>query len=146
MLPEVTQLFLTSSLVPRTSFYINFVTAPVSQLRNYHLPALFIIIMGNIGNLNCNHDAYKAKNRSASTSSSPSRIEQDLSSSPHQDSYMENLHDIEAPMIRRAVGNTPHVCIVGAGVAGLRCADVLLQRGAKVTILEGRDRVGGRVC
>jgi phytoene dehydrogenase-like protein len=34
---------------------------------------------------------------------------------------------------------------VGAGVAGLRCADVLLQHGAKVTIMEGRDRVGGRV-
>ncbi|KAH7407511.1 hypothetical protein BKA64DRAFT_572123 [Cadophora sp. MPI-SDFR-AT-0126] len=37
------------------------------------------------------------------------------------------------------------VCIVGAGVAGLRCADVLLQRGFDVTILEGRDRIGGRV-
>jgi NADPH-dependent 2,4-dienoyl-CoA reductase/sulfur reductase-like enzyme len=49
-------------------------------------------------------------------------------------------------MIRRAVGKIPHVCIVGAGVAGLRCADILLQHGAKVTILEGRDRVGGRVC
>ncbi|KAH8724074.1 hypothetical protein GQ44DRAFT_618927 [Phaeosphaeriaceae sp. PMI808] len=49
-------------------------------------------------------------------------------------------------MIRRAAGKVPHVCIVGAGVAGMRCADVLLQRGAKVTILEGRDRVGGRLC
>lgn len=101
--------------------------------------------MGNIGNLNCNHDTHKAKHRSTSESSGPSRIEQDLSSSPHQDSYMENL-DTETPMIRRAVGKIPHVCIVGAGVAGLRCADVLLQHGAKVTILEGRDRVGGRVC
>ena len=35
--------------------------------------------------------------------------------------------------------------IVGAGVAGLRCADVLLQHGFRVTILEGRNRVGGRV-
>jgi len=51
----------------------------------------------------------------------------------------------ESPMIRRAVGKVPHVCVVGAGVAGLRCADLLLQHGAKVTILEGRDRVGGRV-
>ncbi|KAF1849329.1 FAD/NAD(P)-binding domain-containing protein [Cucurbitaria berberidis CBS 394.84] len=49
-------------------------------------------------------------------------------------------------MIRRAAGKVPHVCVVGAGVAGLRCADVLLQHGAKVTILEGRDRVGGRLC
>lgn len=49
-------------------------------------------------------------------------------------------------MMRRAAGKVPHVCIVGAGVAGLRCADVLLQHGVKVTILEGRDRVGGRFC
>lgn len=42
-------------------------------------------------------------------------------------------------------GRVPHVCIVGAGFAGLRCADVLSQRGLKVTILEGRDRIGGRV-
>ncbi|QSS50816.1 flavin-containing amine oxidase [Histoplasma capsulatum var. duboisii H88] len=41
---------------------------------------------------------------------------------------------------------TPHVGIVGAGLAGLRCADVLLDRGFRVTILEARDRIGGRVC
>lgn len=39
----------------------------------------------------------------------------------------------------------PHVGIVGAGISGLRCADILLQNGAKVTILEARDRIGGRV-
>ena len=39
----------------------------------------------------------------------------------------------------------PHVGIVGAGVAGLRCADVLMQCGVRVTILEARKRVGGRV-
>lgn len=39
----------------------------------------------------------------------------------------------------------PHIGIIGAGISGLRCADVLLQRGFKVTILEGRDRVGGRM-
>ena len=48
-------------------------------------------------------------------------------------------------MLRRAVGKVPHICVVGAGVAGLRCADFLLQHGVKVTILEGRNRVGGRV-
>ena len=37
------------------------------------------------------------------------------------------------------------VCIVGAGIAGLKCAEVLAQQGLKVTILEGRDRIGGRV-
>jgi len=39
----------------------------------------------------------------------------------------------------------PHVGIIGAGIAGLRCADVLIQNGIRVTILEARDRVGGRV-
>jgi phytoene dehydrogenase-like protein len=38
------------------------------------------------------------------------------------------------------------VCIVGAGISGLRCADVLISNGFKVTILEARDRIGGRVC
>ncbi|KAK0120733.1 hypothetical protein ONS96_010935 [Cadophora gregata f. sp. sojae] len=40
----------------------------------------------------------------------------------------------------------PHICVVGAGVSGLRCAEVLLQNGCQVTILEARDRIGGRVC
>ncbi|KAK0710668.1 hypothetical protein B0H67DRAFT_583178 [Lasiosphaeris hirsuta] len=39
-----------------------------------------------------------------------------------------------------------HVCIVGAGISGLRCADILLSKGFKVTILEARDRIGGRIC
>ena len=51
-------------------------------------------------------------------------------------------------IIRQALpkGRAPHVCVVGAGFAGLRCADVLSQKGFKVTILEGRNRIGGRVC
>ncbi|KAF9893024.1 hypothetical protein FE257_012435 [Aspergillus nanangensis] len=40
---------------------------------------------------------------------------------------------------------SPNVAIVGAGLAGLRCADILIQNGAKVTIFEARDRVGGRM-
>lgn len=39
----------------------------------------------------------------------------------------------------------PDVCVVGAGIAGLRCAAVLLEKGARVTIFEARDRIGGRV-
>lgn len=34
---------------------------------------------------------------------------------------------------------------MGAGLSALRCADILLQHGFKVTILEGRDRIGGRI-
>jgi len=50
-------------------------------------------------------------------------------------------------MLRRVLpkGRSLRVCIVGAGMAGLRTADVLLQHGAQVTILEARNRVGGRV-
>lgn len=40
----------------------------------------------------------------------------------------------------------PHVCVIGAGFAGLRCAEILSEAGITVTILEGRDRIGGRVC
>jgi NADPH-dependent 2,4-dienoyl-CoA reductase/sulfur reductase-like enzyme len=41
---------------------------------------------------------------------------------------------------------SPHVCVVGAGIAGLRCAEVLVGRGVNVTVIEARDRIGGRVC
>lgn len=39
----------------------------------------------------------------------------------------------------------PHVCIVGTGIAGLRCAGVLLEKAVRVTMLEARNRIGGRV-
>ncbi|KXX81967.1 putative polyamine oxidase 4 [Madurella mycetomatis] len=39
----------------------------------------------------------------------------------------------------------PHIGIIGAGFAGLRCADVLLRNGFRVTILEARNRLGGRI-
>ncbi|KAF9738961.1 polyamine oxidase 4 [Paraphaeosphaeria minitans] len=72
------------------------------------------------------------------------RMQKDLSSSSHSEGSLESNRHVMA--VRRAVGKVPHVGIVGAGVAGLRCADVLLQHGVKVTILEGRNRVGGRLC
>lgn len=50
------------------------------------------------------------------------------------------------PLPRRQKGTKPHVAIIGAGVAGLRCADVLIRSGAQVTIFEARDQIGGRVC
>ncbi len=39
----------------------------------------------------------------------------------------------------------PRVIVVGAGMAGLVAARALAERGASVVVLEGRDRVGGRV-
>jgi NADPH-dependent 2,4-dienoyl-CoA reductase/sulfur reductase-like enzyme len=90
------------------------------------------------------HRTYIPNNSHNSDPDTVTRMQRDLSSSPHQDSYMES-NGTGSPMLSRAVGKIPHVCVVGAGVAGLRCADLLLQHGVKVTILEGRSRVGGRV-
>ncbi|WP_181768108.1 flavin monoamine oxidase family protein [Streptomyces albidus (ex Kaewkla and Franco 2022)] len=38
-----------------------------------------------------------------------------------------------------------HVVVIGAGFAGLGCARALADAGFEVTVLEARDRVGGRV-
>lgn len=72
-----------------------------------------------------------------------SRMKNDLLTSPHNTPI--NGHKSE--MIRRILpkGRVPHICVVGAGMSGLRCAEVLTQSGMKVTILEARDRIGGRV-
>ena len=38
-----------------------------------------------------------------------------------------------------------HVIVVGAGAAGISAARSLQDTGCRVTILEARDRIGGRV-
>jgi alanine dehydrogenase len=106
---------------------------------------LLATIMGDDRDLSRNQRTYIPNNRPSSDYLSLSRIQQDLSGSLHHDTYMEQVDGVDSPMIRRVASKIPHVCVVGAGVSGLRCADILLQHGAKVTILEGRDRVGGRV-
>jgi monoamine oxidase len=37
------------------------------------------------------------------------------------------------------------VLIIGAGVAGLAAAEVLAEQGLNLTLLEARDRIGGRI-
>ncbi|KAG9194138.1 lysyl oxidase-like protein 2/3/4 [Alternaria panax] len=94
--------------------------------------------MGNIGNENAVRRADSLDSRT--TPEEETRISKDLFGSPHKQGYMD-----ETNMIQRAAGKTRHVCVVGAGIAGLRCADLLLKQGIKVTVLEGRNRVGGRL-
>lgn len=84
-------------------------------------------------------------NRPNSDPDSMTRMQKDLSISSHSEGSLDANEHHQMAGVRRVAGKVPHVCVVGAGVAGLRCADVLLQYGIKVTILEGRDRVGGRV-
>ncbi len=43
------------------------------------------------------------------------------------------------------MSNAADVIVVGAGVAGLKAAQELVNRGRSVIVLEGKDRVGGRV-
>src|SRR6476661_1751042 len=43
------------------------------------------------------------------------------------------------------MADNPDIIILGAGVAGLSAAAELAQAGFKVTILEARDRIGGRI-
>ncbi|MBT3153704.1 protoporphyrinogen oxidase [Streptomyces sp. CHD11] len=42
-------------------------------------------------------------------------------------------------------GDGPRVVVVGAGIAGLAAAHRLLERGARVTVVEASDRVGGKL-
>ncbi|MET7678528.1 protoporphyrinogen oxidase [Streptomyces seoulensis] len=44
-----------------------------------------------------------------------------------------------------SAASTGHVVVIGAGVAGLAAAHRALARGARVTVLEATDRVGGKL-
>lgn len=75
------------------------------------------------------------------------KIREVIESLQHSHMGLPILNGLTKTMISRVLpqGRDPHVCVVGAGIAGLRCAEILSNRGMQVTILEGRDRIGGRV-
>lgn len=41
--------------------------------------------------------------------------------------------------------NSPHVIVIGAGISGLAAANELVKHHISVTVLEARDRIGGRI-
>ena len=75
------------------------------------------------------------------------KVLKEIQSSQYSRMGPPHVNGLAKTMISRVLpqGGVPHICVVGAGVAGLRCAEILSKRGMQVTILEGRDRIGGRV-
>ncbi|KAI4182766.1 MAG: hypothetical protein L6R41_005787 [Letrouitia leprolyta] len=69
-----------------------------------------------------------------------SRIQQDLNE--HHSKWDSLIRTKSPGMLRRIMpkGRKPRVCVIGAGVAGMRCAQVLGEKGMDVTVLEARDR------
>ncbi|RMZ76262.1 hypothetical protein DV737_g4878, partial [Chaetothyriales sp. CBS 132003] len=66
------------------------------------------------------------------------RIAKDLAASAHN----PQINGFDGGMFH---SRRPEIAIIGAGIAGLRCAATLLRSGANVTVFEARDRVGGRL-
>ncbi|KAK6076171.1 flavin containing amine oxidoreductase [Seiridium cupressi] len=48
-------------------------------------------------------------------------------------------------LLSNFLGRSKRVCVIGAGVSGLRAAGLLAAAGFDVTILEAQDHIGGRV-
>ncbi|WP_017569693.1 flavin monoamine oxidase family protein [Nocardiopsis halotolerans] len=52
---------------------------------------------------------------------------------------------VSPPRGREAESGRGHTIVVGAGLAGLAAADRLAEEGERVTVVEARDRMGGRI-
>ncbi|KAK3905133.1 hypothetical protein C8A05DRAFT_13024 [Staphylotrichum tortipilum] len=91
-------------------------------------------------------DAYSMSITSASRKKT-SRIYQDLRTTRLHCVGARNLSIMDRILKLETLdpSRKPHVGIVGAGFAGLKCADVLLRNRFRVTILEARNRLGGRI-
>ena len=64
-------------------------------------------------------------------------------SEPDQASSSSSASATSAPA--PADGRNADVLVIGAGIAGLRAAEVLVANGRRVIVLEARDRIGGRI-
>jgi pyruvate/2-oxoglutarate dehydrogenase complex dihydrolipoamide dehydrogenase (E3) component len=95
-------------------------------------------MLGHIRTKHTNHDGQDTVHMS--------RVYVDLYRSPHHSAASPDGKSVEMQQAIRPKGKIPNIAIIGAGISGLRCADVLLRNGARVTIYEARDRIGGRVC
>ncbi len=83
--------------------------------------------------------------RSGQVQRDMSRVHDDLDRSCHHSSSAQNENFNKMQQAIRPKGKIPNIAIIGAGISGLRCADVLIKSGARVTIYEARNRIGGRV-
>lgn len=87
--------------------------------------------------------------RTYTSQSQASRMMQDLSS--YSQDFRSRLKSRLPTTVKNEVVvatekyRNLHVGIVGAGLAGLRCAEILVEEGINVTMVEARDRLGGRV-
>ena len=50
-----------------------------------------------------------------------------------------------SPVVAEGKSSGERVLVIGAGIAGLGAARQLLAAGHEVVVLEGRDRIGGRI-
>ncbi|KAJ5688692.1 hypothetical protein N7462_003084 [Penicillium macrosclerotiorum] len=73
-------------------------------------------------------------------------IEQDLSycSCDFRSSIQKRALITGFSELNQAKDKIIHVGVIGAGLAGLRCAEILIEHGINVTVIEARDRLGGR--
>ncbi|MEY4225940.1 MAG: hypothetical protein RL190_697, partial [Actinomycetota bacterium] len=63
-----------------------------------------------------------------------------------QGAYLSGRHAAAMLLDDRGGVEGDTVAVIGAGVAGLAAAGALREAGARVAVLEARDRIGGRVC
>jgi len=80
-----------------------------------------------------------------SKSIGPALKEIDLSTSPAKPAVGEVPASTNNGRGTSGPGPVRRVVVVGAGISGLRAASILQRHGVEVVVVEGRDRIGGRI-